>query len=263
MASYEDDHGIASSSSSATSAHGLAASAPPHDPANALPADAEADPYAARPAPASFTEFLDEITRLARAGGGLTIDEDLYLDIFESGPNAGASPAFIASLPRPSPAHPALSDASAECPICLQPLHAIATEEEYALAADHYFGDAAALGVRALPCRPGSGGGHVVCARCAQSWLKLNNTCPLCRAKMDVSVATPDDDAAAFTREQEHAGRMLELFRAVFGPQAAAAGERTGPDGQGGAAAMAHGIRIGRAHGDEDEDGGAYAGMYS
>lgn len=53
--------------------------------------------------------------------------------------------------------------------MCLQSLGAIETEEEYALADEAFFGDLEALGLRKLPCD----GGHVVCARCCKSWLRL------------------------------------------------------------------------------------------
>lgn len=76
----------------------------------------------------------------------------------------GVSPAFVASLPRPK-SH----DPNETCPVCLQTLGAIATEEEYALASESFFGDLEALGLRVLPC-PAK---HVVCGRCASQWLAL------------------------------------------------------------------------------------------
>lgn len=77
----------------------------------------------------------------------------------------GARPEFIASLPRPKTS----SQRDATCPVCLQTLASIETEEEYALASESYFGDVEALGLRELPCQPG----HIVCARCAMQWLTL------------------------------------------------------------------------------------------
>ncbi len=64
------------------------------------------------------------------------------------------------------------------CPVCLQTLAAIETEEEYALASESFFGDTEALGLRELPCAAK----HVVCARCAKQWLTLVSA-PLLRAR--------------------------------------------------------------------------------
>lgn len=82
----------------------------------------------------------------------------------------GASPSFISALPRPTPdALAAAKENNPDCPVCLQALAAIETEEEYALASEHYFGDVKALGLRVLPCK----GAHVVCARCCAAWLRI------------------------------------------------------------------------------------------
>lgn len=81
---------------------------------------------------------------------------------------SGARPDFIKNLPRPTAAEIKKQETT-DCPVCLQSLASIETEEEYALADEAFFGDLEALGLRKLPCD----GGHVVCARCCKSWLRL------------------------------------------------------------------------------------------
>lgn len=44
--------------------------------------DQPAPNYEARPAPADFQSFLDEISRMVRDQGGIQVDEDLWEDIF-------------------------------------------------------------------------------------------------------------------------------------------------------------------------------------
>lgn len=130
--------------------------------------------------------------------------------------------------------------------------------------------------MRELPCAAR----HIVCARCAKSWLSMvsscfgvvleleqvrdwnssrrhvvgpfahtssqNNSCPLCRAVVDDKAPTPPlgDGAANVIEQQRETERMLALFHAVFG-------QRTAPP------TAAHTQSASR----DDRD--SYAGMYS
>lgn len=50
-----------------------------------MPGDEES-PYAARPAPASFDDFMAQVSAIQDAQGGIMVDEDLYEDIFGEAP---------------------------------------------------------------------------------------------------------------------------------------------------------------------------------
>lgn len=50
-----------------------------------MPGDEES-PYAARPAPESFDDFMAQISAIQEAHGGIMVDEDLYEDIFGEAP---------------------------------------------------------------------------------------------------------------------------------------------------------------------------------
>ncbi|KLT44449.1 hypothetical protein CC85DRAFT_283671 [Cutaneotrichosporon oleaginosum] len=153
---------------------------------------------------------MAQIDAATQAHGGIMVDEEIYEELFASvPPGRGARPEFIAALPRPKTVPRGES-----CPVCLQTLAAIETEEEYALASESFFGDTEALGLRELPCTAK----HVVCARCAKQWLTLNNTCPLCRSQVDP--ANPVDAATSDTIEaQRQTEQMLALFHTLFGPR--------------------------------------------
>ena len=61
----------------------------------------------------------------------------------------------------------------ATCPVCLHFLDAIQTEAEYAEASDGFVpGNAIDLGIRRLPCA------HVICGKCARTWLQLVSDSP-------------------------------------------------------------------------------------
>ncbi|WOO82082.1 E3 ubiquitin-protein ligase [Vanrija pseudolonga] len=168
--------------------------------------------YAPRPAPGTFDEFIAQVDATADAGGSVIVDADLYEEIFARIPvGVGARDAFIASLKRPA----APPQADEACPVCLQSLVSIETEEEYALASEHYFGDTDALGLRALPC-PAQ---HVVCARCAREWLTRNNSCPMCRAVVDPDAPAAPGGTATVIERQRHSEQMLALFQGLFGPR--------------------------------------------
>ncbi|BEI81192.1 hypothetical protein CcaverHIS002_0203520 [Cutaneotrichosporon cavernicola] len=165
-------------------------------------------PYSARPPPATFDDFMAQVDAATQAHGGIMVDEEVYEELFAAAPpGRGARPEFIAALPRPK-----VVPRGESCPVCLQTLAAIETEEEYALASESFFGDTEALGLRELPCTAK----HVVCARCCKQWLTLNNTCPLCRSQVDP--ANPIDAATSDTIEaQRQTERMLALFHSLFG----------------------------------------------
>lgn len=46
----------------------------------------EESPYAARPAPASFDEFMAQVSAIQDAHGGVLVDEDLNEDVFGVAP---------------------------------------------------------------------------------------------------------------------------------------------------------------------------------
>lgn len=46
----------------------------------------EESPYAARPPPASFDDFMAQVSAIQEAHGGIMVDEDLYEDIFGEAP---------------------------------------------------------------------------------------------------------------------------------------------------------------------------------
>ncbi|KAJ9091898.1 hypothetical protein QFC19_008924 [Naganishia cerealis] len=228
MSTYEDDHNIPEDT--------RANSTNPADPS----------PYAARDAPRTFEGFMQELQRIVGAvrfgggageqqevdGGGLMVDEDLYEEIFGNldalgGNVRGASQGFIKTLPRVTgedlPATIEDDEQNQSCPICVLSYAQILTEQEYAEASDYHIGgNVEEMGLRRLPCAGATVGssaggisGHIVCGKCAGKWLRLNNTCPLCRSTMDQSVSmegTEDNDAQA-----NYTDPMLQLFRSVFG----------------------------------------------
>lgn len=56
-----------------------------HKRTDTMPGDEES-PYAARPAPESFDDFMAQVSAIQEAHGGIMVDEDLYEDIFGEAP---------------------------------------------------------------------------------------------------------------------------------------------------------------------------------
>ncbi|KAJ9092396.1 hypothetical protein QFC21_006898 [Naganishia friedmannii] len=275
MSTYEDDHNI------------------PEDtrPNSTNPTDPS--PYAARDAPRTFEGFMQELQRIVGAvrlgesqggqpevdGGGLMVDEDLYDEIFGNLEALGGKLRLTASYLSPrSPhsqthslhqTHPADDEQNQSCPICMLSYDQIITEQEYAEASDYHIGgNVEEMGLRRLPCAGPSGGsvgggksGHIVCGKCASKWLRLNNTCPLCRAIMDpsVSAASPEGPEA----QANYTDPMLQLFRSVFGHTSEAgprASQSTG--GQDEEGLNMFGLHA-QAHGSRPNEDDEFNSMYS
>ncbi|KAK4688768.1 hypothetical protein P7C73_g1343, partial [Tremellales sp. Uapishka_1] len=179
---------------------------------------APAPNYEAQPPPETFEAFLAQIADAVRSGGGLTVDENLYEELFDSEDHLGrraqgSSEAFIDTLKHVTEDQVgSISPSEANCPVCLYGFGAILTEQEYALSSESFMGDDKELGLRRLPCNDK----HLICGKCARRWLRLNNTCPLCRATLDPSIHTPAEGADNNPAQADH---LLELFRTMFSAQ--------------------------------------------
>jgi hypothetical protein len=51
-------------------------------------------PYAARPPPASFDDFMAQVDAATQAHGGIMVDEEIYEELF-----ASAAPGWVCQMP--------------------------------------------------------------------------------------------------------------------------------------------------------------------
>lgn len=171
-----------------------------------------------------FAEFMN-LVRAQDPENPVMVDADLLEEVFGDGTTSrnGASEDFVRSLKHVTEQELLRQDQdlyAQSCPVCQLSYAEILTEQEYAESTDHYIGGANAdLGLRRLPCQKDTGdqeaslGGHIMCGRCARKWLRLQNTCPMCRSVMDPSVAVVGNGEDGTDGNPDP---MLELFQRLF-----------------------------------------------